>query len=123
MLCLEGTSRRKELAGGFALTTNNRMEITAVLEALDALKEPCAVELFTDSQYVCNSVEKRWLWAWQKKNWLKADKNPVKNVDLWAKAFAATGTAQGALSLAARPRGPCRERALRRSGQNLRRAP
>lgn len=83
VLGLEGTEHRKELAGGFSLTTNNRMEIMAVLEALDALREPCAVELFTDSQYVCNSVEKRWLWAWQKKNWVKADKKPVKNVDLW----------------------------------------
>lgn len=83
VLCLQSAAHRKELAGGYALTTNNRMEIMAVLEALDALKTPCAVELFTDSQYVCNSVEKRWIWAWQKRNWLKADKKPVKNVDLW----------------------------------------
>lgn len=74
VLCLEGTDHRKELAGGFRLTTNNRMEITGVLEALAALREPCAVELYTDSQYVRNAVEKGWLRSWQKKNWVKADK-------------------------------------------------
>ena len=85
VLCLEGTEHRKELAGGFRLTTNSRMEITGVLEALANLKEPCAVELYTDSQYVRNAVEKGWLKSWQKKNWVKADKKPVKNVDLWQK--------------------------------------
>ena len=83
VLCLEGTEHRKELAGGFRLTTNNRMEITGVLEALANLKEPCAVELYTDSQYVRNAVEKGWLKSWQKKNWVKADKKPALNPDLW----------------------------------------
>ncbi len=72
----------KELAGGEELTTNNRMELTAVIRALSALKEPCEVELTTDSSYVVNAVEKGWLWAWQKKNWQKKG-GPVKNPELW----------------------------------------
>lgn len=83
VLTLEGSDARRELSGGFRRTTNNRMEIMAVLAALEALKEPCAVDLYTDSQYVRNAVEKGWLASWQKKNWLKADKKPVLNVDLW----------------------------------------
>lgn len=83
ILRLAGSEHRRELCGGFSLTTNNRMEITGVLEALRALTEPCTVDLYTDSQYVRNAVEKGWLAAWQKKNWVKADKKPVKNVDLW----------------------------------------
>ncbi len=71
------------MSAGFRRTTNNRMEIMAVIAALEALKQPCAVELFTDSQYVRNAVEKGWLASWQKKNWVKADKKPVLNVDLW----------------------------------------
>ena len=77
------SSARRELSGGFRRTTNNRMEIMAVIAALEALKEPCAVDLHTDSQYVRNAVEKGWLDSWRKKNWLKADKKPVLNVDLW----------------------------------------
>lgn len=73
----------KELSGGFARTTNNRMEILAVIEGLKALKEACAVDLYSDSQYVCNAVEKRWLASWRKNNWIKSDKKPVKNRDLW----------------------------------------
>lgn len=83
VLALEGGTARRELSGGFRRTTNNRMEIMAVIAALEALKQPCAVELFTDSQYVRNAVEKGWLASWQKKNWVKADKKPVLNVDLW----------------------------------------
>lgn len=77
------SSARRELSGGFRRTTNNRMEIMAVIAALEALKEPCAVDLYTDSQYVRNAVEKGWLDAWQKKDWVKADRKPVLNVDLW----------------------------------------
>lgn len=83
VLRLEGSGHRREICGGFRLTTNNRMEILAVVEALGRLRETCAVELFTDSRYVCDSVTKRWLWGWQKKGWVKADKKPVLNVDLW----------------------------------------
>ena len=83
VLALPEGAARKELSGGFARTTNNRMEIMAVIAALEALREPCAVDLYTDSQYVRNAVEKGWLASWQKKNWVKADKKPVLNVDLW----------------------------------------
>ncbi len=83
LLRLAGSTHEKELSGGFLLTTNNRMEITAVLEALRALKEPCAVDLFSDSQYVCNAIRKGWLASWQKNSWRKSDKKPVKNKDLW----------------------------------------
>ena len=82
---LRYNGREKELAGGEAETTNNRMELTAVIEALSALKKPCAVTLTTDSQYVVNAVEKRWVYAWKAKNWRKADGKPALNVDLWEK--------------------------------------
>lgn len=83
ILQLDGSAHRRELSGGARLTTNNRMELRAVLQALEALREPCAVALYTDSQYVCHAVAKGWLWGWKKKNWIKSDKKPVKNVDLW----------------------------------------
>ena len=73
----------KELSGGEAETTNNRMELSAVIAALSALKEPCEVTLTTDSQYVVNAIEKGWLDSWQQKGWRKSDKSPVLNVDLW----------------------------------------
>lgn len=69
---------RKELSGGFRLTTNNRMELTAVIEALKALKEPCRVKLYSDSEYVVNAMTKGWIQKWIKKGWKK-----VKNPDLW----------------------------------------
>lgn len=75
----------KELSGGSADTTNNRMELTAVIEALSALKEPCEAVITTDSKYVADSVSKGWLFNWQKKNWIKSDKQPVPNRDLWEK--------------------------------------
>ena len=80
---LEWQGHRKELSGGEAQTTNNRMELTAVLTALALLKEPCAVELYSDSKYVVDAIEKGWLYGWQKKGWVKSDKKPVLNVDLW----------------------------------------
>ena len=76
-------SARREMSGGFALTTNNRMEILAVLKALGALKEPCTVELYTDSQYVAKAIKDRWLMGWQSNNWQTSAKKPVKNQDLW----------------------------------------
>ena len=71
------------LVGGVAMTTNNRMEVQAALEGLKALKEPCAVTLITDSQYLSNAVEKGWLENWTANGWRTANKKPVKNVDLW----------------------------------------
>lgn len=73
----------KELSGGNSDTTNNRMEMMAVISGLKALKEPCEVDLFTDSKYVCDSVTKGWVYSWKKNNWRKADKKPALNVDLW----------------------------------------
>ena len=73
----------KELCGGAEETTNNRMELTAVIEALCALKEPCQVKLTTDSKYVVDAVEKGWARSWQNNGWRKADKKPALNADLW----------------------------------------
>ena len=75
--------REKELSGGEKLTTNNRMELSAVIAALSALKEACEVTLTTDSQYVVNAIEKGWLDSWRNNGWRKSDKSHVQNVDLW----------------------------------------
>lgn len=83
ILHLAGTDHRKEICGAFRLTTNNRMEILAAVRALEALREACEVELFTDSQYLRNAVEKGWLGSWRANGWLKADRKPVLNADLW----------------------------------------
>lgn len=72
----------KELFGGEAATTNNRMELTAVIEGLKALKRPCRVQICTDSQYVKNGMES-WIYGWKKNGWKTAAKKPVKNDDLW----------------------------------------
>ena len=79
-----GTAK-KELSGGEINTTNNRMELTAVIEGLSALKEPCAVKLTTDSKYVADGVTKGWAESWRKNGWRKADKKPALNPDLWEK--------------------------------------
>lgn len=76
-------STEKELSGGERDTTNNRMELTAVISALKALKYPCEVNVTTDSKYVYESVTKGWVYSWQKNNWRKADKKPALNPDLW----------------------------------------
>ena len=74
---------RKEISGGDAHTTNNRMELTAVIEGLKKLKEPCIVELYSDSKYVIDALSKGWAWGWKKKGWVKSDKKPALNPDLW----------------------------------------
>jgi ribonuclease HI len=74
---------RKELSGAEAETTNNRMELLAAIRGLEALKQPCRVELSTDSQYVHNAFQKRWIEKWQKNGWRTAEKKPVQNEDLW----------------------------------------
>lgn len=76
-------THEKELSGGEASTTNNRMELSAVIAALSALKESCEVTLTTDSKYVCDSINKRWVYGWKAKGWIKSDKKPALNVDLW----------------------------------------
>ena len=74
---------RKEISGGFAPTTNNRMEIIAVLRALELLTEPCCVDLYTDSQYVSKAIRDGWLKGWIARGWITSAKKPVKNRDLW----------------------------------------
>lgn len=74
----------KELSGGEKSTTNNRMELTAVISALKVLKYPCEVTVTTDSKYVYDSVTKGWVYSWQKNGWKKADKKPALNTDLWS---------------------------------------
>lgn len=78
-------STEKEISGYDENTTNNRMELTAVIEALSMLKEPCEVLLTTDSKYVCDAVTKGWVYSWKKNGWRKADKKPALNIDLWEK--------------------------------------
>ena len=80
---LEWQGHEKELSGGEAQTTNNRMELTAVIEALRLLKEPCVVELYSDSKYVIDALEKGWAVGWRKRGWVKSDKKPALNADLW----------------------------------------
>ena len=75
--------REKVLSGGEAQTTNNRMELMGVISALQALKEPCEVELWSDSRYVIDALEQGWAESWKRKGWKKADKTPAKNPDLW----------------------------------------
>jgi ribonuclease HI len=81
---LKAGMHHKELFGGEAQTTNNRMELTAVIEALGSLKRPCKVKLHTDSQYVKNGIS-IWIHDWKRRGWRTADKKPVKNEDLWRK--------------------------------------
>ena len=80
---LEWNGVEKELSGGAADTTNNRMELTGVIRALSCLKEPCVVELYSDSKYVIDALSKGWVYGWKKKGWIKSDKKPALNVDLW----------------------------------------
>ena len=81
---LSSQGKTKEIFGGFRLTTNNRMELFAVIQALSALKTECSnVTIYTDSQLITNAINKKWLENWEKKNWKKADKKEVQNIDLW----------------------------------------
>lgn len=80
---MQHAGKQKTLSGGDHNTTNNRMEITAVIMGLSALKTRCSVEIRTDSAYVCDAVSKGWLTKWQANGWKKADKKPVENADLW----------------------------------------
>ena len=82
---LECDGHRKELSGGEASTTNNRMELTAVIEGLAALKFPCKVTLTSDSKYVIDAITKGWVYSWKRNGWKKADKSPALNSDLWAR--------------------------------------
>ena len=85
---LEYNGTERELSGGEENTTNNRMELTGVITALNTLREPCKVDLYTDSQYIVNAVNKGWLKSWVKSGW-KRKSGPVKNVDLWQELITA----------------------------------
>ena len=80
---LQYGAHEKELSGGEPSTTNNRMELLGVISALEALKEPCRVELYSDSKYVIDALQKRWVWGWKQRGWIKSDKKPALNRDLW----------------------------------------
>lgn len=84
-----GRVHEKELSQGFRLTTNNRMELLGVIVALEALKSPCEVTLYSDSQYVVNAFNQHWVDGWLKRGWKNAKKEPVKNPDLWKRLLAA----------------------------------
>lgn len=79
----------KEISGGEANTTNNRMELLAVISALELLREPCDVTVFTDSSYVCDAFRKRWIDGWLRNGWKTAAKEPVKNMELWQRMLQA----------------------------------
>lgn len=78
---------RRELSGGFQHTTNNRMEMMAVIAGLEALEEACAVTLYSDSQYIVNSINKAWVYRWKANNWMRNKKDPALNVDLWKRVL------------------------------------
>ena len=80
---LKYKDKSKELAEGFKLTTNNRMELLAIIKALETLKFPCQVDLYTDSRYVSNAINQNWIKKWQKNGWKTSGKSKVKNQDLW----------------------------------------
>ena len=83
---------KKEISGGKKDTTNNIMEITAVIEGLKLLKYPCEVDLYSDSAYVVNCFNQGWIYNWQKNNWKTANKEPVKNKELWEELYNLTKT-------------------------------
>lgn len=87
---LRWAGKEKELSGGEPSTTNNRMELTAVIQALSLLKEPCIVDLWSDSKYVIDGLEKGWAKGWKARGWKKADKKPALNPDLWDRLLALT---------------------------------
>lgn len=80
---LRYNSKEKELSGGAKDTTNNRMELLAVISAFECLKEKCNVTLYSDSQYVCNAISKGWAKKWQSNGWMRNRKEPAQNIDLW----------------------------------------
>ena len=84
-----GNIRKKEITQGFKNTTNNRMELLAAIVGLEALKKPCDVELTSDSKYLVDAFNQKWIDGWTKKNWVGANKQPVKNQDLWKRLLKA----------------------------------
>lgn len=86
----KGNIHQKEFSKGFLKTTNNRMELLAVIDALNILKKPCEIELYSDSKYVVDAINQKWLDSWIKKNWKLNTTNPTKNIDLWKKYLEAS---------------------------------
>lgn len=84
-----GQLHEREYSGGFLKTTNNRMELMAVIVGLEALTKPCEVDLTSDSKYVTEAFNQGWIWNWQMKGWKTSTKKPVKNIDLWQRLLAA----------------------------------
>lgn len=89
---LQYGEHKRELSGGEPSTTNNRMELTGVIAALEALKEPCEIDLYSDSKYVIDALEKGWAWGWKRRGWVKSDKKPALNPDLWEELLQLTQT-------------------------------
>lgn len=85
----KGVLHERELSAGYKKTTNNRMELMAVIVGLEALNRPCQVELYSDSKYVIDAFEKNWVDAWLKNGWKNSQKKPVKNIDLWQRLLKA----------------------------------
>ncbi len=81
----------KVMSEGFVLTTNNRMELLAAIKGLEALKEPCAVRLYSDSKYLVDAIEKGWVYGWKKRGWKKSDGKPALNADLWKRLLTQLG--------------------------------
>ena len=109
----KGQLHVKELSQGYVRTTNNRMELMAVIAGLEALNRPCTVEVYSDSQYVVNAFNQHWVDGWLKKDWKRGKNEPVKNVDLWKTTPRRKGETQSNIPLG---KGPCRasaERTLR----------
>lgn len=79
----KGTLHTRELSQGYAVTTNNRMELLGVITALEALNRPCEVDLYTDSKYIVDAFNQHWVDSWVKKGWKRGKNEPVKNIDLW----------------------------------------
>lgn len=88
----KGTLHEKEISQGYKKTTNNRMELMAVIRGLEELKAPCNVEVYSDSKYVVDAFNQHWIDGWIAKGWKKADKSPVKNIDLWKALLEAKST-------------------------------
>lgn len=82
-IILQYGEHRKEISQGFPNTTNNRMELLGVITALESLKTPCIVDLYSDSKYVIDAIQKGWAVKWRSKNWMRTPKEPAKNPDLW----------------------------------------
>lgn len=85
----KGQLHEKELSAGYRKTTNNRMELMAAIVGLEALNRPCQVELYSDSKYLVDAFNQHWIKGWVSRGWKKADKKPVKNIDLWKRLLAA----------------------------------